>query len=64
MVRRMAVVVLSVATWELDCMSLIERLMDAVEVSLASLMRRAICSLLSIMVRVKVKPLASIALTA
>ena len=35
-----------------------------VAVSLASLMRRAICSLLSIMVWVKLKPLASIAFTA
>src|SRR5262245_54765739 len=38
--------------------------MAPVAFSLASLMRRAICSLLSIMVWVKLKPLASIALTA
>ena len=37
--------------------------MAAVAISLASLMRRAICSLLSIIVWVKTKPLASIDLT-
>ena len=46
-------------------LQLLERVTDrSVAVSLASLMRRAICSLLSIMVWVKVKPLASIAFTA
>ena len=62
--RVMAAVELSVATWEPACISLIERLNEPVAASLASLISRAMVSLLSIMVRVKVKPLASIAFTA
>ena len=54
----------SVAIWVAVLASCIVRLSALVAVSLASLIRRAICSRLSIIVRVKVKPLASIAFTA
>ena len=50
----------SIAARVFSCRSLRVRLTALVAVSLASLTRRAICSLLSIMVRVKVKPWASI----
>ena len=63
--REMAAVDYSVAPCVPACISL-DRAARAqvVAFSLASLTRRAICSLLSIIVRVKVKPLASIDFTA
>ena len=54
----------SIAARVVSCRFLSVRLTALVAVSLASLTRRAICSLLSIMVRVKVKPWASIDFTA
>ncbi len=48
----------------LFCSSLSDRVMAPVPLSVASLISRAMCSLLSIIVCVKVKPLASIAFTA
>ena len=54
----------SIAVLVLSCSSLSVRLTVVVAFWLASLTRRAICSLLSIIVRVKVKPWASIDFTA
>ena len=62
--RPMAVVEPSVAIWVAELASCIARFSAPVAVSLASLIRRAMCSELSIIVCVKVKPLASIAFTA
>jgi hypothetical protein len=62
--REIVVVDNSVAPCVDDCMSRTEREREVVALSVASLMRRAIDSLLSIMVCVKVTPLVSIAFTA